>query len=288
MSRLAGAQNRAGGSQRAEVPALPALERVSARLSLTGASVELGRTLVLDGIDAEVSPGEWIALIGPNGAGKSTLLRAVAGLVSYSGSVALDGVEVSRLGRRELARRLAFVPQAPLLPPGMRVREYVLLGRTPYIGSFASEGARDLEAAGHAVDRLDLAALADRPLATLSGGEQQRAVLARALAQEAPFLLLDEPTSSLDIGRQQQVFELVATLREQGDLTVVSAMHDLTLAAQYADRLLLLSRGRLVAAGPPAEIATQAHVATHYGADVRVVEEDGAVAVIPIRRRYEP
>jgi iron complex transport system ATP-binding protein len=110
-------------------------------------------------------------------------------------------------------------------------------------------------------------------------------VLARALAQEARFLVLDEPTTSLDIGRQQQVFELVARLREHGELTVLSAMHDLTLAAQYADRLLLLSQGRLVAAGPPEEIATEAHVAEHYGADVQIVDAGGKVAVIPIRRR---
>jgi iron complex transport system ATP-binding protein len=254
-------------------------------LVLTDVSVELGRTLVVDGVDAEVASGEWIALIGPNGAGKSTLLRAVAGLVAYTGSVELDGDEVARLGRREVARRLGYVPQAPLLPPGMAVREYVLLGRTPYIGAFSHEALRDLEAAQHALEQLDLGALAGRPLATLSGGEQQRAVLARALAQEAPFLVLDEPTTSLDIGRQQMVFELVAALRQHGELTVLSAMHDLTLAAQYADRLLLLSRGRLVASGPPAEIATEAHVAEHYGADVRVVQAGGTVAVIPIRRR---
>jgi iron complex transport system ATP-binding protein len=254
-------------------------------LMLDGVSVELGRRRVVDDVGAEITAGEWIAVIGPNGAGKSTLLRAVAGLVSYTGSIELHGREVSGLGRRELARRLAYVPQSPLLPPGMRVREYVLLGRTPYIGSFSYEGQRDLEAARHAIDRLDLGDLAERPLATLSGGEQQRAVLARALAQEAPFLILDEPTTSLDIGRQQQVFELVAGLREHGELTVLSAMHDLTLAAQYADRLLLLSRGRLVAAGPPSEIATAEHVAAHYGADVRVLSAEGTVAVIPIRRR---
>jgi cobalamin transport system ATP-binding protein len=254
-------------------------------LLLRGVSVELGRARVVDGVDAEVAAGEWISLIGPNGAGKSTLLRAVAGLVPYEGSIELGGDEVSRLARREVAQRLAYVPQAPLLPPGMRVSEYVLLGRTPHIGAFSAESAHDLEAAWHALERLDLGALAHRPLATLSGGEQQRAVLARALAQETPFLVLDEPTTSLDIGRQQQVFELVAGLREHGELTVLSAMHDLTLAAQYADRLLLLSRGRLVAAGVPEEIATEAHVSEHYGADVRVVDADGTVAVIPIRRR---
>jgi iron complex transport system ATP-binding protein len=247
------------------------------------ASVALGGTPVLRAIDARVESGEWVALIGPNGAGKSTLLRAAAGLVRYTGSIALDGNDIARVRRRELARLLAFVPQAPLLPPAMRVREYVALGRTPYVGTFGYEGRRDFEAVQHALDRLDLAPLGARPLATLSGGEQQRAVLARALAQEAPVLLLDEPTSSLDVGRQQQVLELVAALREQAQLTVVSALHDLTLAAQYADRLLLLSQGRLVADGPPEEIATEALVALHYGARVRVVSTDGSLAVVPVR-----
>jgi iron complex transport system ATP-binding protein len=248
-------------------------------------SVELGRSLVLDNVDAQIAVGEWVALIGPNGAGKSTFLRSVAGLVAYDGSISLAGAQVSRLPRRELARRIAFVPQAPLLPPGMRVDEYVLLGRTPYIGSFSYESRRDLEAARQALERLDLVRFADRPLRTLSGGEAQRTVLARALAQEAPFLLLDEPTTSLDLGRQQQVLELVAELREHGELTVLCAMHDLTLAGQYAERLLLLSQGRLVADGPPAQIATEALISAHYGAEVRVIDEDGAVAVLPVRRR---
>jgi iron complex transport system ATP-binding protein len=161
----------------------------------------------------------------------------------------------------------------------------VLLGRTPHIGAFGYEGEHDLAAAARALERLDLGSLAARQLRTLSGGEQQRAVLARALAQDAPFLLLDEPTASLDLGRQQQVLELVAGIREHGDLTVLCAMHDLTLAGQYAERLLLLSGGRLVADGPPAEIATEALISAHYGADVRVLIEDGVVAVIPVRRR---
>ena len=254
-------------------------------LVLERLSVELGGKLVLDGVDAEIERGEWVALIGPNGAGKSTLLRAVVGLVPYEGGVAVDGREVARLRRRELARRLAFVPQAPLLPPGMLVHEYVLLGRTPHIGAFGYEGKHDLDAVRRALERLDLAALAERQLRTLSGGEQQRAVLARALAQDAPLLLLDEPTASLDLGRQQQVLELVSGIREHGELTVLCAMHDLTLAGQYADRLLLLSGGRLVAEGPPAEIATEALISAHYGADVRVITEDGVVAVVPVRRR---
>jgi iron complex transport system ATP-binding protein len=247
-------------------------------------SVELGSARVLDRIDARISPGEWVALIGPNGAGKSTLLRATAGLLPYGGSVTLGGNEVSSLPRREMARRLAFVPQAPLLPPGMRVDEYVLLGRTAHLGPFGGESPRDLEIAGRALARPDLGSLAHRRLQTLSGGEQQRAVLCRALAQEAPLLLLDEPTTSLDIGRQQQALELVATLREHGELTVLCAMHDITLAAQYADRLIVLSHGHVVAEGPPAEIANAELISEHYGANVRVVGEGDTLAVVPVRR----
>jgi iron complex transport system ATP-binding protein len=136
------------------------------------------------------------------------------------------------------------------------------------------------------LERLELTPFAIRPLRTLSGGEQQRAVLARALAQEAPLLLLDEPTTALDIGRQQQALELVAELREQGPLTVLSAMHELTLAMQYADRLILLSEGQMVAAGPSEEIATEALISAHYRARVRVVDgDDGPIAVIPTRRK---
>jgi iron complex transport system ATP-binding protein len=253
-------------------------------VTLDSLTVELGRSRILDGVDAEVAPGEWVALIGPNGAGKSTLLRAVAGLVPYAGSILLDGDEVAGLARRQLARRLAFVPQAPLLPAGMRVGEYVLLGRTAHLGPFGAESPRDLEAAGQALARLDLGDLAGRRLQTLSGGEQQRAVLCRALVQEAPLLLLDEPTTSLDIGRQQQALELVATLRAQGELTVVCAMHDITLAAQYADRLVVLSGGRVVASGAPAAIASAELIAEHYGALVRVVGAGDSLAVVPVRR----
>jgi iron complex transport system ATP-binding protein len=254
-------------------------------ISLESVRVTLGGKLVVDDVSAEIEPGEWLTLIGPNGAGKSTLLRAAAGLVDFAGSIRLDGDDVTALRRREIARRLAFVPQSPLLPPEMRVREYVLLGRTPYIGPFATESRRDIEAAGRALSRLELTGLSDRPLRTLSGGEQQRAVLARALAQEAPLLLLDEPTTALDIGRQQQALELVVELREHDGLTVLSAMHELTLAAQYADRLLLLSGGRLVAAGAPEEIATEALISMHYRADVRVFSDgSGPIAVVPVRK----
>jgi iron complex transport system ATP-binding protein len=254
-------------------------------ISLRSVSVALDGKRVVDDVDLELAPGEWVTLIGPNGAGKSTLLRAIAGLVSFGGAIELDGEPLEGLRRREVARRLAFVPQSPLLPPDMTVREYVLLGRTPHIGPFGSESRRDVAAARRALGRLELGPFSERQLHTLSGGEQQRVVLARALAQEAPLLLLDEPTTALDIGRQQQALELVVELREQGPLTVLSAMHDLTLALQYGDRLALLSGGRLVAAGAPEEIATESLLAEHYGADVRVITNgSGPVAVVPRRR----
>jgi iron complex transport system ATP-binding protein len=254
-------------------------------ISLRSVSVALDGKRVVDDVDLELAPGEWVTLIGPNGAGKSTLLRAVAGLVSFGGAIELDGEPLEGLRRRDVARRLAFVPQSPLLPPDMTVREYVMLGRTPHIGPFGSESRRDVAAARRALDRLELGPFSERRLHTLSGGEQQRVVLARALAQEAPLLLLDEPTTALDIGRQQQALELVVELREQGPLTVLSAMHELTLALQYGDRLALLSGGRLVAAGAPEEIATESLLAEHYGADVQVITNgNGPVAVVPRRR----
>ena len=250
-------------------------------------TVELGGARVLDGVSASAEAGEWVALIGPNGAGKTTLLRAVAGLVRCQGSVELEGEPAAALGRRELAKRVALVPQLPLAPPEMSVADYVLLGRTPHVGYFASEGRHDLEAADRTLARLDLLHLADRRLGTLSGGERQRAVLARALAQEPHLLLLDEPTSTLDIGRQQQVLELVDGLRREGGLTVLSAMHDLTLAGQYADRLVLLDRGRVVASGRARDVLTRELIQEVYGAAVTVIE-NGALVVAPLRGSRRP
>jgi iron complex transport system ATP-binding protein len=170
------------------------------------------------------------------------------------------------------------------MPPAMSVGEYVVLGRTPYISYFGAESSGDLAAAGRAMARLELVDLASRPLGELSGGERQRAVLARALAQEAPILLLDEPTSALDLGHQQQALDLVDALRIDAGLTVLSAMHDLTLAAQYAERVLLVDAGRLVADGPPAAVLTEERLARHYSASVRVLEHADGIAVVPVKR----
>jgi iron complex transport system ATP-binding protein len=253
-------------------------------LALDSVSVRLDGTPIVREVSTALAAGEWVALIGPNGAGKSTLLRAIAGLVPYTGSVRIAEAPAETLGRREVARRLALVPQSPILPAEMTVSEYVLLGRTPYVGYFGNEGRSDLAAAGRAIARLDLVGLAHRRLGSLSGGERQRAVLARAFAQEAPLLLLDEPTSALDVGRQQQALELVDALRREEGLTVLSAMHELTLAGEYADQLLLMDGGRLVASGAAREVLTEALIAEHYRARVRVVGEEGVgIAVIPAR-----
>jgi cobalamin transport system ATP-binding protein len=253
-------------------------------LALRDLSVELGGSQILHSVSGSIDAGEWVTVIGPNGAGKSTLLRAVAGLITSQGAVEIRGDERAALGRRELARRVTLVPQLPELPPSMTVAEYVLLGRTPHLGYFGREGGHDLEIADAALVRLDLVEFASRRLGTLSGGERQRAVLARALAQQAPILLLDEPTNALDVGRGQQALELVDGLRREAGLTVLAAMHDLTLAGQYADRLLLLDCGRIVAAGGAREVLTDELISRHYGASVRVLQdEDGRVVVVPVR-----
>ncbi len=252
-------------------------------IGLHGVSVALGGHPVLHGIDLDIAQGEWVALIGPNGAGKTTMLRSVARLVPFSGAIELDGRDTSELSRTELARLLAVVPQEPATPPWMTVGEYVLLGRTPHLGPLAKEGHRDRGAAAEALARLDLLGYAERRLGTLSGGEKQRVVVARALAQEAPIVLLDEPTASLDIGHQQQALELLDALRAESGLTLVAAMHDLTLAAQYADRMVLLDDGRVVADGGPADVLTEHLIARHYDASIEVVSIDGRIAVVPTR-----
>jgi iron complex transport system ATP-binding protein len=260
-------------------------------LSLEGVTVVLGGRPVVDGVDATVSEGEWVALIGPNGAGKTTLLRAIARVVPFSGRIALDGRSITELRRAEVSRVVAVVPQEPTTPPWMTVAEYVLMGRTPHLGPLAKEGLRDQEAAARALARLDLLPFVERRLGTLSGGEKQRVVVARALAQESPIILLDEPTAALDIGHQQQALDLLDALRAESRLTLIAAMHDLTMAAHYADRLLLLDGGRVVAEGAPSDVLTEAVIARHYDASVRIVDLDGRIAVVPTRpavRELEP
>jgi iron complex transport system ATP-binding protein len=257
-------------------------------LRLDGVTVRADGRTIVDGVSFAAERGEWVSLLGPNGAGKTTLLRVVAGTVPFGGEVRLDGRPAARLRRRELARHVAVVPQTPVIPPAMTVGEYVLLGRTPHLPVLAREGAADGAAAAAALARLGLEPLAGRELGSLSGGELQRAVIARALAQSAPLLLLDEPTTALDIGHQQQVLELVDALRREAGLTVLAAMHDLTLASQYGERIVLVDGGRVVSDGPARQVLTPERIVGLYGASVRVLDDGDGVAVVPVRRRESP
>ncbi|PRW64364.1 ABC transporter ATP-binding protein [Actinopolyspora mortivallis] len=239
---------------------------------------------VLSGVSTRVESGSWLGVIGPNGAGKSTLIKAVLGLVGHTGEVSVDGRDVAGLGHRERARLLGYAPQLPQLPIGLTVTDYVLLGRTPYTGVLARESERDRIAVAEVLERLDLTRLADRGLHALSGGERQRAVLARALVQDTGVLLLDEPTTGLDVGHAQALLDLVDQLRCERGTTVVSTLHDLTLAAQYSDRLLLLDGGGVHAEGPPEHVLTSDTLAEHYSARVRLLTApDGSPAVVPVR-----
>jgi iron complex transport system ATP-binding protein len=227
-----------------------------------------------------------MALIGPNGAGKSTLLRAVAGLVAFTGTIDIGGRSTTGMTRRRLSQLVAFLPQRPVLPEGVSVTDYVSIGRTPYIPYWGTESDEDRAVVGEVLERLGLEGLAHRQLESLSGGETQRAVLARALAQRSQVLLLDEPTSALDIGHQQQVLELIDELRLEQGLTVVTALHDLTLAGQFASHLVLLDHGVVVSEGPAREVLTEERIEQHYAATVKVVDEPGAgPTVIPVRSR---
>lgn len=253
-------------------------------LSLSDIGVRFNGSRILASVDMEIARGEWLGIIGPNGAGKSTLLRAIMGAVEFDGSIAIGGVPTSTMKRRDLARSVALVPQHPVLPPGMRVVDYVLLGRTPHVHAVTGPSLHDLDVVATILSALTLSSFVDRDVTTLSGGELQRVVIARALAQESPILLLDEPTTSLDIGKQQEVLELVDRLRRERTLTIVSAMHDLTIAAQFPDRLIMLADGAVVAEGGGRSVLDPALIRTHYSADVKILDDgSGGIVVVPQR-----
>lgn len=253
--------------------------RESTALSCRGVRVSFRDVEVVGGVDLDLGTGEWLGVIGPNGAGKSTLLRSMVGLVHHLGTVALSD------GRLPGATDVALVPQSPMLPPGMTVAEYVLLGRTAHLGWLARESRADRHFVSSVLRRLELAAFADRLVSTLSGGESQQVVVARALAQQCPVLLLDEPTSALDLGHQVSVLELVDDLRRTEGLSVLAAMHDLSAAARFADRLMLIDHGRIVAEGGPAAVLKSDLLSTVYATPLTVQNIDGELVVLPAPRR---
>lgn len=254
------------------------------RLEIRDLQVRFGDRIAVAGVTVTVESGEWLGVIGPNGSGKTSLLRGVAGTAPHGGEVLVDGDAVADLAPRRIAARIAVVPQHRVLPEDMTVFDYAMLGRLPHTGYFGIEGPDDLAATAAALERLDAADLATRRLGTLSGGERQRIVLARALNQDAGVLLLDEPTTALDIGHAQQVLDLIDQLRGERGMAVVSAIHDLTFAAQYSDELLLLDSGRVAALGPPASVLTEDAIARFSGARVQLLQSaDGTPVIVPRR-----
>jgi iron complex transport system ATP-binding protein len=258
-------------------------------LEAAGVGVRYRAREALRGVDARVAAGELLGVIGPNGSGKSTLVRVLAGVrAPDSGTVLLAGRPLHAIGRRERARTIALVPQETHVSFPIRVRDLVLLGRAPHTGPFGWETAADLHAAHEAMERCSVLELAERDVTELSGGERQRAVLARALAQEARVLLLDEPTAFLDLKHAVLLLDLVRELCRARGLAVAVVLHDLNLAAMYCDRLVLLDRGVVHAAGNAARVLNYADLCAVYGTELYVAPNDvtGQLVVLPLSREH--
>lgn len=227
---------------------------------------------VLHDVSFEVANGEVLALIGPNGAGKSTIIRAASGVLPSTGSVRTNGNDFHSLDPMQRAKYIAVVPQAISLPPAFTVWETVLMGRTPYLGFMGSASTHDEELVRDSLSRVNALSLSERRVGELSGGEAQRVLLARALCQSTPILLLDEPTAHLDLQYQVSLLELIRELAHKENLAVVIALHDLNLAARYADRVALLVGGKLNAIGTPREVLTPETISNAYCLPVNVME----------------
>ncbi len=253
-------------------------------LKIQNLSVAYGERVILHGIDLEVKSGEIMALIGPNGAGKSTLIRAVSGVIPIqSGSVRTNGDDLRALPPPQRARYVATVPQAVALPAAFTVWEMVLMGRTPYLGFLGHASRADEELARTALARVHALDLVERRVGELSGGEAQRVLLARALCQSTPIILLDEPTAHLDLQYQVSLLELVRGLVHAEKLAVLIALHDLNLAARVAERIALMADGRIAALGSPRQVLTSELISRVYGLPVEVVEHplSGGPLVLP-------
>ena len=243
-----------------------------------------GTNYVLQQISLEVEEGEILGIVGPNGAGKTTLLSIMSGaLKPRSGEVYLNGARLAELQPKERATTVAMVPQNPAIPQGFTALEMVLMGRNPHLGLLQWEGPKDLEICRQVMELTTTWNFGDRLISTLSGGERQRVFIARALAQEAPLLLLDEPTAHLDLGYQSGVLDMIDSIRKEAHVTVITAMHDLTLAAQYCDRMAALHQGTIFALGRPDEVLRPDVVSTTFGAEVSIIRHPvhGTPVVLP-------
>jgi iron complex transport system ATP-binding protein len=246
---------------------------------------------VLNDVSITINSGEILAIVGPNGVGKSTLIRAVSGInLAHSGRVLVDGLDVIHLSSQQRARLMAVVPQARELPGAFSVYQTVLLGRTPYLSWLGKAGMRDHAVVTLSLAQTALAGMAERRIGELSGGEQQRVLLARALAQDTPILLLDEPTTHLDLQHQSSLLNLVRLQTQEKNLCVLMVLHDLNLAGLYADRVALLANGGVYAIGNPSEVLTAQNLSNVYHVPVEVIRhpEYGTPLVLPDGRLSEP
>ncbi|OPY11394.1 MAG: Hemin import ATP-binding protein HmuV [Syntrophaceae bacterium PtaB.Bin038] len=240
-------------------------------LSVDRVSFKYGEQWVLRGIRFEVEKGDFLGVIGPNGSGKTTLLRVIDGILKpQEGEVRLEETEIGRLRREALARSVAVVPQYLALAFPFSVEEVVLMGRSPHLGRWRFEGEKDLRIAREAMMMTDTLGLAARDMGSLSGGECQRVLIARALAQEPRLILLDEPTAFLDIRHQADFFDRIRALNRERELTVIAVTHDINLAAHYCGRVILLKDGRIEAAGPVESVITEEHIRKAYETTVLV------------------
>jgi iron complex transport system ATP-binding protein len=256
----------------------------AAAIEARGVHAGYGRRPILAGVGLQVRPGSVTALVGPNGSGKSTLLKVCSRLLgARGGGVLLDGRDIAALSTRAVAQKLAILPQGPSAPPHLTVRDLVEQGRYPWVGALRMLRRQDAEAIDRAIGLVGLTALADRDVDTLSGGERQRAWLALALAQETAILALDEPTTFLDIGHQFEVLELVRRLNAERGLTVLMVLHDLNHAATFADHLVMLAGGRVVAAGAPWSILEPGLLRDVFGVAAAVVRDpaSGRPLIVP-------
>ncbi len=235
-------------------------------LKLLDVTLGYQRSLVVENMTLEARHGEMLGLVGPNGCGKSTIIKALSRVIlPHSGSIFVNERNISRIPRIELARLLGVVPQIPLLPSTFTAFEIVLMGRNPHLGLLQHEGPKDMAIVWEAMGKTSTQHLAKRRIGQLSGGEIQSVVIARVLAQQTEAVLLDEPTANLDIGRQIEILDLIKGLCHKKGFTVVIALHDLNLAAQYCDRLILIYKGRIHCQGKPGEVITAENIVRVYG-----------------------
>ena len=242
-------------------------------LSIQSIKVSYGETEILHDVTLEIPAGEVVSLIGPNGAGKTTLMRAISGVIPIqSGSVYVEGQDLSSTPVAQRARLLAVVPQARKLTPEYTAKQAIMMGRTPYLGWLGNSGQVDFDKVDWAIDRTGISGLVERRVDELSGGEQQLVLIARALAQDAPVILLDEPTAHLDLRHQATILELVHQLASERNLAVLMSLHDLNLVSIFSDRITLLDQGIIVADGSPHEVLVREQLTSVYGVPLDIIQ----------------